>query len=95
MDLYLEYKEVMRKQKTFLRIVKHKLDLKPEHCSFDFIGLFNGDKTLGNNLNNILNDNWKDVYEEMKPSFEEALGLMLQSILNEFFAKLSLEEAFD
>lgn len=48
--------------------------------------LFNGDKALGDNMNKFLNDNWNDIYTELKPSIEGAFGAIF-----EIYAKRILE----
>ncbi|KAJ3650891.1 hypothetical protein Zmor_016966 [Zophobas morio] len=69
--------------------------LDPEFVSFNFENLFNGDKQLGDNINKVLNDNFKEVYADVQQGYEKGLGLIIQQILNNLFSKVSMDEAFD
>jgi hypothetical protein len=40
--------------------------LNPELISFNFENLFDGNKELGDNTNQVLNDNWKEVFDDVK-----------------------------
>lgn len=51
-----------------------------------FGNLYNGDKALGETTNLFLNDNWRDIYNEIKGSIFDAFSLIMQSMLNNLFA---------
>jgi uncharacterized protein with ParB-like and HNH nuclease domain len=40
--------------------------LNPELISFNFENLFDGNKELGDNTNQVLSDNWKEVFDDVK-----------------------------
>jgi trans-2-enoyl-CoA reductase len=61
----------------------------------NFQNLFNGNKQLGDNINRVLNDNWKELLEDVKQGCTEVFDTVLNHLLNNFFSKVSLEEAFD
>ncbi|KAH0820768.1 hypothetical protein GEV33_002023 [Tenebrio molitor] len=54
----LGYEEVKKKGKTYMKFVKSEVKITPGKIHFNFNNLFNGDKTLGDNINQLLNDNW-------------------------------------
>lgn len=51
-----------------------------------FGNLFNGDKVLGETTNRFLNDNWQDIFNEIKGSIFDAFSLITQTMLNNMFA---------
>lgn len=62
---------------------------------FNFKNLFGGDKALEDSINKVLNENWAQVYADTKSGYEKAYGIVIQEIFNNFFSKISIEEAFD
>ncbi|KAJ3618237.1 hypothetical protein MTP99_006258 [Tenebrio molitor] len=91
----LGYEEVRKNDKTYARFVKSDLDMSPGLIHFNFDNLFNGDKALGDSINKVMNENWKEVFEDVKSDYTETVNRILLSLLNGFFSKVSIEEAFD
>ncbi|RZC37203.1 JHBP domain containing protein [Asbolus verrucosus] len=94
-DCLLGYEEVKRRDKTHIRFVSSKLDIDPSLMSFEFENLFDGERELGDNINKVLNDNWKEVFADVKNDYIELVNQILLGLMNKFFDKVSLEEAFD
>jgi hypothetical protein len=90
-----DYEEKMKKGKTFIKIISSNVSMDPEFVSYNFENLFNGDKQLGDNINRVLNDNWKQVFDEVKDDYIEVINRILVQLLKNFFSKVSLEDAFD
>ncbi|KAL3270457.1 hypothetical protein HHI36_021004 [Cryptolaemus montrouzieri] len=80
--------------KKFLRFGKEEFILEPENMTFNLENLFNGDKTLGDQLNKFLNENWKDILVELGPGITEAVGGILKSIVGKFLQKTPINEIF-
>ncbi|KAJ3650895.1 hypothetical protein Zmor_016970 [Zophobas morio] len=93
--LHLDYEQVKKNGKTFMHGTSIKLDLDPETISYHFENLFNGDKQLGDNINAVLNENSKEVFQDVKSGYENGIAMVLLQIINNLFSKLSMEEAFD
>ncbi|EFA04828.1 protein takeout [Tribolium castaneum] len=91
----LHYDEVKNNGKTYMKFTKSELDIEPDFVSFNFENLFNGDKALGDNVNKVLNENWRDVFHDVKDDHIQVVNKILLSLMNNFFAKVSIEEAFD
>lgn len=72
---------------------KVNLDLKDLH--FNFENLFNGERGLGDNINNALNEGWTEIFADIKDGYGTAFGFIFQDLLNRFFSKISIEDAFD
>jgi len=45
-------------------------------------------------MNNILNENWEILLEELKPAFEEAVGAIAQDIVNKALQKTAYSDIF-
>lgn len=59
-----------------------------------FGNLFNGDKMLGETTNHFLNENWQDIFNEIKGSIFDAFSLIAQSMLNNMFAHHDYNDLF-
>jgi hypothetical protein len=89
------YKEKMKKGKTFIKIISSKVNLDPELISYNFENIFNGDKQLGDNINWVIKDNWKEVFDDVKDGYVEVINRIFLELFNNFFSTVSLENAFD
>uniref|UniRef100_A0A336LPE9 CSON015406 protein n=1 Tax=Culicoides sonorensis TaxID=179676 RepID=A0A336LPE9_CULSO len=68
-DIGLKFlpKSVMKGDKEYMQVDKIKLVVLNLDRLNIFLGnLFNGDKLLGDNMNEFLNENWKDIWNELK-----------------------------
>lgn len=65
-----------------------------EDGSFQFDNLFNGNEKLGKEMNNLLNENWKQVFNDAKPGYEVLFGTVFKSYFNLVLSKVPYLEAF-
>lgn len=56
--------------------------------------LFNGNEVLSKTLNDVLNENWKDVWTELQEGINHALEVIITNISNEIFSNLSIAEMY-
>ncbi|KAJ3618211.1 hypothetical protein MTP99_006233 [Tenebrio molitor] len=91
----MKYEEVKKKGKTHMKFVSTKGLVKPSLIVFHFDNLFNGDKVLGDEINRVVNENWKLLYEDSEEAFADATLKIITNVCNNVFAKISIEEAFD
>ncbi|KAJ3650903.1 hypothetical protein Zmor_016978 [Zophobas morio] len=89
----LSYEETKKKGKTYPRFKTSSLKIDPELVVFDFESRV--DKAFTDNLNLVLNDNWKAIFGDVKGSYEQMFDQIVLSVVNSFFTKVTLEEAFD
>ncbi|KAJ3650909.1 hypothetical protein Zmor_016984 [Zophobas morio] len=89
----LSFDEMKKKGKTYLRFKTSALKIDPELVVFNFES--HVDKAFTNSLNPVLNDNWKEIFDDVKGSYEEMFDQIALSVINSFFNKVTLEEAFD
>ncbi|XP_062122916.1 protein takeout [Drosophila sulfurigaster albostrigata] len=77
---------------TYLRIkdIKVKYDLQNVHMQLD--NLFNGDKALGQRMNDFLNENWKSLAEEVRPLMTKVLVDILRASIDKLFNEFTYEQ---
>ena len=85
----------MRNSKTYYTTASTEMQSDVEHSHFQFDNLFNGNKELGDNVNLGLNDNWRQVVDELHPEYNEIVRQILTGMIEKVWTKVSLEEMFD
>uniref|UniRef100_A0A0U4MTW2 Putative odorant-binding protein n=1 Tax=Reticulitermes speratus TaxID=60591 RepID=A0A0U4MTW2_9NEOP len=81
--------------KVYWNVVNLEIDIKSmENFRVKFDNLFNGDKALGDSTNKVLNDNWKQFWEELKPSFEETFAAVFLQLAKAVFSRVPEENIF-
>lgn len=95
-NLVVKYKPtVMQKNgKNYIKTDTFKLDFDTTQLHIRLENLFNGDKALGDNMNLFLNENWRDILNELKPAITFAVEEVLKSIINRIFTKVSYDDIF-
>lgn len=87
-------KEVTRSGKTYVSIENLKLTFTTSRIHFDFQNLYNGDKLLGDSTNKFLNENWNDIFKEIKVNIFDAFGLIAENVVRNVFNKVPYQELF-
>jgi hypothetical protein len=82
--LYLE--EYEKKNKKYYKVVKNTLLIEPQGLHYKLDNLFNGDKALG--------DNGKEVYADVKTSYEEAFGKIFATVSDNLLTRVPVAELF-
>lgn len=77
----IDYKTFTSKGMVFAQLTKTELKYTAERVHFRLDKLFNGDKTLGDNVNLALNENWKEFNRQMGPPIAEAINLVLRQVI--------------
>ncbi|KAF5297031.1 hypothetical protein FQA39_LY12245 [Lamprigera yunnana] len=83
-----------KKGVEYLKIQDVSVKYVPKHAEFHFDNLFNGDKELGDAMNKLINDNWHDLFEEVRGGFEEGFTHLFKHTTNAIFTKVPLDELF-
>ncbi|XP_014246312.1 protein takeout-like [Cimex lectularius] len=74
--------------KKYFTVKDLDLGLNATTFSARFDNLFNGDKLLGDTFNSFINQNWKVVFDELKPSVSKAYAAGFKEISNRIFSKI-------
>lgn len=61
---------------------------------FDYQNLYNGDKLLGDTTNKFLNENWGDIFREIKANIFDAFTLIAENTLKNVFNKVPYNDLF-
>lgn len=70
----------------FMKIKKMRMEFGATKMEVQFDNLFNGDKVLGDDMNRVMNENWKEIYAEVKKpvmkSFLDIYGKTMQKVFD-------------
>jgi len=83
-----------KKGNTYAKFTTYELRLNPESTQFRFDNLFNGNKLLGDNMNQVMNDNWEDLYKDVRSGYEDVIGAALQNYANKLFSRVPFDQIF-
>ncbi|XP_045483284.1 protein takeout-like isoform X2 [Harmonia axyridis] len=83
-----------RKGKHYMHIVKNKIKIEPERLEANIDNLFNGNKQLGDHLNNFFNENWRELLVQFGPVLSEVYGSVGKQILAKIYDRIPLEEIY-
>lgn len=95
-NLVVKYKPkvVEKNGKQFIQTERFQLDFDTTQLHINLENLFNGDKALGDNMNRFLNENWRDILNELKPAVTFAIEEILKGIINRIFLKVPYDEIY-
>lgn len=79
--------------KTFLKIKDFKLKMEVKQVINNYENLFN-DKILSDNMNALLNENWKDFHNAASPPVVKSIGKDIKNVLSKMFETKPYEGFF-
>lgn len=87
---------VKKKDDTeFMSLVNSRLrNFEPKGVHYDLQNLFNGDKLLGTQMNNFLNENWKESFQELSPPIIQAISTVISNIVNNIASVVEYDKVF-
>ncbi|XP_044738872.1 protein takeout-like [Chrysoperla carnea] len=89
-DILLEFNVIEKNEIEYLEITKVHVPIEAEQHYFRYDNLFNGNKTLGDNMNAFLNEHAEEVAADMRPVFEAACDETFEKYLNKLFTNVPL-----
>lgn len=87
-------KELIKNGIKYLNVTDYNFtfDTTRLRMNFDDQGTVN--KDMGNQLNAVINENWNQILQEMKPAVETAFGSAFREISNRIFKKVPYDTIF-
>ncbi|XP_023245261.1 protein takeout-like isoform X2 [Copidosoma floridanum] len=83
--------EERRNGVRYMRIAKMQIDFKLERARFNINDKVNGDNVIGQAMNNFLNQNHKEIIDEMRPAASASIAKHFMAFLNNAFTKIPLK----
>ena len=80
-------KQVEAKGSVYFQSDSITTNVEPGRLYIQLDNLYKGDKRLGDSTNLFLNENWQDIYKELRGAVEDTFAGVLNGVINKFFAK--------
>lgn len=80
--------------KKYYQMNKIKATFDTTRFHMQLSNLFNGDKALGDSMNQFLNDNWEDILKELKPAIIGSFTKIFRAIISNVFENVPYDELF-
>ncbi|KAJ8922799.1 hypothetical protein NQ315_007834 [Exocentrus adspersus] len=90
----IAFEEETRNNKSYYKIKSYKLSLEPSLCHVRYDGLFEGNEKLGATLLKTINDNWRDMFDDIKDGLEAAYAEVFKSVASGFFNTVPIQDIF-
>lgn len=84
----------VKDNKYYIQTEKFKIDYDPKGIKLHFSNLFNGNKALGDNMNQFLNENSREILRELKPTISQSVKNLLKNIINDIFRDISYSDIY-
>lgn len=93
-ELKGEYVVNPKDGETYMNVTSYKIKLKPKWVTFDFQNLFNGDRILGQTMNDFMNQNWKAVFEGLASEYEKFFNARYTTLSKKVFDRIPMKKIF-
>lgn len=96
-DLTMKFitKAVERDGKTYMQIEKSKISFETTRLHMIWSRLFNGNNAaLDESMNRFMNENWKDILNELKPPIVDGFGKVFVTIINHVLTNFPYSDMF-
>ncbi|KAK4878664.1 hypothetical protein RN001_011170 [Aquatica leii] len=90
----IKAKPFHKKGVTYSSIEEFLVTMAPKKMETIFENLFDGDAAMGAEMNKLINDNWVEVFSDVKNGYEEAFGLIFKNVANQIFKKVAFNDMF-
>ncbi|XP_014280969.1 protein takeout [Halyomorpha halys] len=91
-ELTMSGHETKKNDKVYIRFDTVRFPFTVDRLVMNFENLLKGNKEISESLNNILNENWEPILEDMRDSFEAAIGAAFKEIANRVFSKVPISD---
>lgn len=86
-------KVVERDGKEYLDIKGVRISLTVSKLSIHF-NSHTGSEQINDTVNKVVNENWKDIYYELKPDLEKSIGDIIKALLKPVFNEIPYKEFY-
>ncbi|XP_024082874.1 protein takeout-like [Cimex lectularius] len=82
------FEKYNKKGKEFIRVKESTLVPDAKNISVRFDNLFNGNKDLGNRMNDLINRNWRFILNTLQPIGLKSMAAPVKIVVNELFSRV-------
>ncbi|CAG9767571.1 unnamed protein product [Ceutorhynchus assimilis] len=89
-----QFEETKKGGQTYFKIKSLAHSIKPNHLTLNFENLFNGNKLLGDNMNKLVNEEWRAVYDDVEGNVETSYAEVYRKYAQDFLDKVPVDKLF-
>ncbi|XP_067013923.2 protein takeout [Anabrus simplex] len=93
-DVHMKGTKILKNNETFLEFERMKFKLQVGNADIHLSNLFNGDPTLGETTNRLINENSDILLPEIIPALEVSLAKEFTDIANRITLQFTYDELF-
>ncbi|XP_072383759.1 protein takeout-like [Diabrotica undecimpunctata] len=86
-SITIRAEKIEKNNNVYYNVKDFDINFDIGEAEIHFDDLFNGDKDLGEAMNMFLNDNWKQIANEIKPVLEDNIAMIFKKFANKIFHK--------
>ncbi|BET00381.1 Hypothetical protein NTJ_13197 [Nesidiocoris tenuis] len=90
----LDYKLNRVKGVDYAVITSTSAKFSSQNLKIHLENLFNGEKVLNDNMNAVLNDNWRELEAQMGPPIAQAIAIALKPIIDRVVSQVPFDTLF-
>ncbi|XP_073974545.1 protein takeout-like [Rhodnius prolixus] len=90
--LDMKFNKIKKGADTYYNVNKCDIMLDTSRLHLDFKRSSSVNEGLGQNLNTVLNENWKEILTDLKPAISKAFGAAFKDLANRVFSKVPLDK---
>lgn len=87
-------KSTTKNNNVYVKTQKMRFTFDVDRLWISLENLFNGEKALSDNMNLFLNENWRDIFQELRPSIQDAFSQIVGSLINSVFSKVAYSDIY-
>ncbi|KAL5273659.1 hypothetical protein ACFFRR_000423 [Megaselia abdita] len=80
--------------KTFFKVNKIKILLDPKRAQMKFTNLFNGNEVVGDAINQLINENGLQMWNELAPSALKSAEIIMLDVINRAISRYAFEDFY-
>lgn len=84
---------IMKNGKAYLNIKNVRINLKVSKLNIHFHSK-TGNEQINDTVNKVVNDNWRDIFYEIKPDLEKSISEVITALIKPIFDEIPYEDFF-
>nr|XP_022899726.1 protein takeout-like [Onthophagus taurus] len=90
----IEGEKIEKNGKIYFHLKDYRVEMEPERMFYHFENLFDGDERMGAEINKVMNENWKEVYADVKLGYDKTYGMIFLGLANSLFSRVTFDDIF-
>ncbi|XP_066255887.1 protein takeout-like [Euwallacea similis] len=90
----IKFEETKKGDSIYFTPTSYRVNMIPEHASYVFKNLFDGNKLLGDNINKAINQEWRALFDEVGAGYQKEYAELFLEFTKNVFEKHPVKDIF-